>query len=1784
MVKDEMRNKIRIMASKVLVTAMLITCMPEHVYAAETIDDDLRMEEPAAVESDTLYEGPDELLEETEEAISREEIAENVKAGELLGDNEDENEKDNAEAIIPYQNETYSEERVKAEYLNYSGQEISSWARALDGSETTLNGDLYIVQGSLNYTHGITISGTVNIILADGCELTFGTEENPLSCNAISGGTLYILGQKAKTGRMSVNVCCVDEDYDAIDVQNYYQWGGNVSVSCKSKDGIHHGDAIHSSFLLVNGRSLDAICDGSSTAAVHCSGTVVINGGIINAVNSDNHGILLGSPPINISFSGREADEHITVSSYYCDNPSSNNPYVSLSQPLVEFDDHGNICNTINKGVFFRGEEEVFAGKTLYPAFQIMTDNEYITISGDVLNIENDYYAMKGAEVCLGYTGDMPDGYEVSEYILGDRYGSSVYARVPSNGLFNMPNSSIWVSDVTFTITDIEYIDADGVTRNISDDPDIVRAKLLTGREGGLEEGWYVAFGNIESAPQELSGKVNIIIADDSTLNFGSSTYRRNYSAFCSANSINNGEYTPASLNIYGQTKRSGALNIYCTNHPAITVDGTVGFYGGNVNCDCIDDNSTSYSAVGIHSGGSIDISKAKVNIETTRAGIEAGGDIKIRNGSTVTVSKNGSNQTQDADYLYAIYGEKSIYVSDSKLSQYNKYEYYADGRGAYFKGHGEIINSELAGHNLIIDSDITIKNSRVDCDINGRYYQKDPSYDYYNIVPPKTVTSNIKADHCSGVGSICGVTVSANDCTGGLGFEARDALFIGNCDLSDQEEGEYHNISGEDICISDSEINGHYMFKCGNISLSRNKIQLTLASSLYYVGDTMGKALLEISGTAYITDCEFMSEGAVKGNRSDASRGRLLESDLYINNSKFIVDFTQYVPLEDGSVYLVNDFGDIYVNDSEVSVLNQKGGAPGLIQALGLYLRNSKLTASGGGKGVKLTDRLNNGINGCLYIDKGSEVLLQGYADVIGDIIVNGGKVGGGINLRAGKILLGWSDRDDLIRASSCEDYVEEWESSAQHNYDDVVHIMKGKRFIVYSYNYDYETGETIILPEGIIGSLTEETVLNEEQNKALWTKSLRPFGYSVTVSGGVIHGVEPTVIDGKEYYLYFDDEACVLKTSVPATGMKKITTTSGTVMQTGNAGEFMLSGIDDDATVSADAVTLTVDDIADQSYAGAPVEPALTVRDGEKVLTEGVDYTVSYSDNVLPGIATATIAGKGAYFGSFTKSFNIVNRTVTVTAKDQRVAVGTGIGSGADMVTAAGLAEVHYIATATITSSQGTSALGDYDGDLVPSSVTIKDADGADVTQYYSITYAAGTLSVTKAQAKITTQPYAKTGLKYTGTALELVSQGTSSEGTVQYSTDYDPDDESGTWSADIPVKTGAGSYEVYYKVTGNNEHEDSNVAGPISVSISKTPLTVTAKSKTITYGDTPDNDGVEYSGFVNGETETVLGGSLTYDYGYSQYGDVGSTYTITPGGYKSDNYDISYSNGTLTVSEKEIGLNWSNAALTYNGRSQAPAASATGLVNGDEVTVTVTGAQTNAGKNYTVAATGLQGAKAGNYKLPADKTKTFEIGRASHGDVTAEGSAKYGCGGSVELASLIETGASTGAVTVTDNDGIIEGTPVVSNNVLSFVLTDDAAGVGKSATVSINVTGALNYTDYAIIVTLNVIDCSHEHTTVRDIRKATCTEKGYTGDTYCTDCGALISRGKDTPVDPDNHDYDYSNGKITKEPTAFTMGEHTYYCRHDHSHTITKQDMAQLKADDGGDYSDFVNQFCS
>ena len=59
--------------------------------------------------------------------------------------------------------------------------------------------------------------------------------------------------------------------------------------------------------------------------------------------------------------------------------------------------------------------------------------------------------------------------------------------------------------------------------------------------------------------------------------------------------------------------------------------------------------------------------------------------------------------------------------------------------------------------------------------------------------------------------------------------------------------------------------------------------------------------------------------------------------------------------------------------------------------------------------------------------------------------------------------------------------------------------------------------------------------------------------------------------------------------------------------------------------------------------SYDGKAKTPDITIMMGTDTLTENVDYTLTFSDNVNAGTATVTATGKGSYTGQCTKQFTI-------------------------------------------------------------------------------------------------------------------------------------------------------------------------------------------------------------------------------------------------------------------------------------------------------------------------------------------------------------------------------------------------------------------------------------------------------------------------------------------------------------------------------------------------------------
>lgn len=267
-------------------------------------------------------------------------------------------------------------------------------------------------------------------------------------------------------------------------------------------------------------------------------------------------------------------------------------------------------------------------------------------------------------------------------------------------------------------------------------------------------------------------------------------------------------------------------------------------------------------------------------------------------------------------------------------------------------------------------------------------------------------------------------------------------------------------------------------------------------------------------------------------------------------------------------------------------------------------------------------------------------------------------------------------------------------------------------------------------------------------------------------------------------------------------------------------------------------------------------------------------------------------------------------------------------------------------------------------------------------------------------------------------------------------------------------------AGTYTLTPSATANSGYSVDNYdITPTNgtFKINKAALTVTANSKNITYGDDKPTFSVSYSGFVNNENESVLGGSLVLECDYVRYGNA-VTYSITPSGLTSGNYAITFESGKLTVRKKQITATISllsdSIYVTDHVLTEAkPSVAFSGLVNGDTLTVTYT-----AVNNETTVPTTLTDSttlEKGVYTVNAD----FSGDKAGNYDIT------------VTAATL----------TVKEYDGTVTKVAVpVANTGLVYNasnqdgITHNQANYGDYYTVS-GTASATNAGDYSVTVTL-------------------------------------------------------------------------------------------------------------
>ena len=129
------------------------------------------------------------------------------------------------------------------------------------------------------------------------------------------------------------------------------------------------------------------------------------------------------------------------------------------------------------------------------------------------------------------------------------------------------------------------------------------------------------------------------------------------------------------------------------------------------------------------------------------------------------------------------------------------------------------------------------------------------------------------------------------------------------------------------------------------------------------------------------------------------------------------------------------------------------------------------------------------------------------------------------------------------------------------------------------------------------------------------------------------------------------------------------------------------------------------------------------------------------------------------------------------------------------------------------------------------------------------------------------------------------------------------------------------------------------------------------------------------------------------------------------------------------------------------------------------------------------------------------------------------------------------------------------------------------ETALDVGVETTATAVYTGADqgNYENETVAVKITRSACEHPQTVLKDAKEENCTEKGYTGDTYCTECGALTAGGTEIPAK--GHSY---TSEITKQPTTMEEGVRTYTCKncsHQYTESVAKLDGGEPGTTDPG-----------
>ena len=344
---------------------------------------------------------------------------------------------------------------------------------------------------------------------------------------------------------------------------------------------------------------------------------------------------------------------------------------------------------------------------------------------------------------------------------------------------------------------------------------------------------------------------------------------------------------------------------------------------------------------------------------------------------------------------------------------------------------------------------------------------------------------------------------------------------------------------------------------------------------------------------------------------------------------------------------------------------------------------------------------------------------------------------------------------------------------------------------------------------------------------------------------------------------------------------------------------------------TLTVNNADMTVDA---NGYSG--VYDGLLHDGAENVDPSEADATITYSVDggtysaTMPqfknvGTHTVTVKASKDNYNDATKdvTVTITKASLTVTAQDKSTTYGTAAPAFTVQYSGFVNGETSSVLGGTLDFDcdyEVGDPVGDYD--ITPKGLT---------SGNYSITFVKGTLTVNNADMTVDANGYSGVydGLLHDGAENVDPSEA---DATITYSVD------GGTYSATMPQFKNVGTHTVTVKASKDNYNDATK---DVTVEISKAALTVTAQDKSTTYGTAAPAFTVQYSGFVNGETSAVLGGTLDFDCDY-EVGDPVGDYDITPKGLTSGNYSITFVKGTLTVNNADMTVDANGYSGVYDG----------------------------------------------------------------------------------------------------------------------------------------------------------------------------------------------------------------------------------------------------------------------